>query len=325
MTIFLLSNFRGWILEGIIKDAALVEKSKLRLLYVPLQRRHYLNLPSILKYVFLRRFAGRALFVNQLTFYHMYLGGILNYSLAETKVFFTHLNDSELAIEQQVALLNKCSQVLVMNLQVKEFLISSGVLRAKVSVIYGGVDRFKFFPQASAVSQVESNPYVLIAGDCKDRKNPHLISEVISDMSNQRFFIHGRYWENFFLNTRGFIPENVTIQEFKFSAHPAIMRNASAYLSLSKLEGGPYPVIEALASGTPVVVTDTGWNTEFVNEFNGRVLPLDVPVRDVTKSIREVVQLKEIVKHNDLLDMKLTMEELAHHLFYFSDKSEKSD
>jgi glycosyltransferase involved in cell wall biosynthesis len=308
-----------------IKDAALVGKSKLRLLYVPLDRRDYLNFFNIFRYVFLRRFATRTLFVNQLTFYQMYLRGGLNHCLAETKVFFTHLNESHLAVEQQVELLNKCSQVLVMNLKIKEFLIGCGVLRSKVCVIYGGIDRSKFFPQADGVSQVESNPYVLIAGDCKDRKNPHLISEVISEMPNQRFLIHGRYWEEFFLKTKRFIPENVIIKEFDFTAHPTIMRNASAYLSLSKLEGGPYPVIEALASGTPVVVTDAGWNTEFVNEFNGRVLPLDVQVKDVIRSISEVVQLKGIVKHTDLLDMQLSMEELAHHLFHFSDIGGKYD
>ena len=94
------------------------------------------------------------------------------------------------------------------------------------------------------------------------------------------------------------------------------MRNASVYLSLSKLEGGPYSTVEAMASGTPVVVTSTGWNPEIVNNSNGILLPLEVNVSQVVSAIETTIRLKEKVRGFDLIEGKFSWEQLGRSIYF---------
>lgn len=58
------------------------------------------------------------------------------------------------------------------------------------------------------------------------------------------------------------------------SAVPGFLRAADAYVQFSTYEGLPHTVIEALAAGTPVVVSDIGGNLEVITpDENGLVVP----------------------------------------------------
>jgi len=43
------------------------------------------------------------------------------------------------------------------------------------------------------------------------------------------------------------------------------MRDASVFLSNSWFVGGPFPVLEALASGMPALATNTGFALDLIN------------------------------------------------------------
>ena len=94
------------------------------------------------------------------------------------------------------------------------------------------------------------------------------------------------------------------------------MQEASAYLSLSKLEGGPYTTIEALASGTPCVVTSTGWNPEIINKSNGILLPLEPTTAQIIAAIDQAILMKEKVRHLDLLEGKFSWEQLGRSIYF---------
>ena len=103
--------------------------------------------------------------------------------------------------------------------------------------------------------------------------------------------------------------------DFDFKNHPRAMRMASTVLTLSLIEGGPYPVLEALASGTPVVATPTGWNKEIVNNSNGRIVSFEENIQQIGEMLRECVTLKEAVMHTDLLYGNFTWQQFAKLLY----------
>jgi glycosyltransferase involved in cell wall biosynthesis len=90
--------------------------------------------------------------------------------------------------------------------------------------------------------------------------------------------------------------------DFDLKKQPQLIRQASTYVSLALIEGGPYPVLESLASGTPVVATNTGFCAEFVNDSNGRLLPNQPNLKLIHNSIRDAIGMKENVWWKDLLD-----------------------
>jgi glycosyltransferase involved in cell wall biosynthesis len=96
---------------------------------------------------------------------------------------------------------------------------------------------------------------------------------------------------------------------------PHLIRQASLYVSLALIEGGPYPVLEALASGTPVVATDTGFCAEFVNAANGILLPNSPELESVIPAIRQALNLKGMVWDQELLFGKWQWKDLGSVIF----------
>jgi glycosyltransferase involved in cell wall biosynthesis len=152
--------------------------------------------------------------------------------------------------------------------------------------------------------------YVLIVGECKPRKNPELISQVIIDNPQIEFVIHGNGWEKYLLLPHRNL-QNLVIIPFSLKKNPELLREATLLLSLSKLEGGPIPVLEALASGTPVLATDTGFSRDVINETNGRVLPVDADVNLISEHLNSLLNLKSKLWNRDLLDGNYTWANLG--------------
>ena len=93
------------------------------------------------------------------------------------------------------------------------------------------------------------------------------------------------------------------------------MRNAGCYLSLASLEGGPYPTLEALSSGTPVVGTDTGWNKDLITEGKGFVVNFPIEIQLVEQNVLECLKLKNKVSNLDLLPLDYSWRVVGEVLF----------
>lgn len=72
----------------------------------------------------------------------------------------------------------------------------------------------------------------------------------------------------------------------------ALMKRANVFVSVSHFEGRPNAVIEAMACGCPLVVSDIPAHREFLNERSSLLVnPLDV--RAIARGIREVLEAPE--------------------------------
>jgi glycosyltransferase involved in cell wall biosynthesis len=188
----------------------------------------------------------------------------------------------------------------------EEFLIGLGVSEETIALAPGAVDREIYAPVNSFPDKV----FVLFSGNFKYRKNPELIAKVIAKMSDIDFVIHGLHWETFPEDSLNGLT-NVRKIDFDLRIQPELMRQASLYVSLSFVEGGPYTILEALASGTPVIATDTGFAAEFITSSKGHLLPNPPDLDSVERSIRNGLNLKAEVWDKDLLDGKWKWEDLG--------------
>ena len=227
-------------------------------------------------------------------------GGSLDNSVWQfrnSRVLVTHLAKEEYDTKL-VTNLRGFDKLLCYNSEVAAYLLKIGFNHSRVQVIGGGVDRRVFFPQDKEKVYLPSNAYTLICGDVKPRKRPELIFEVVRSLPELSFVFHGVDWRQHCpkdLRQRS----NLRFHDFRMKNQPELMRNANLYLNLSENEGGPFSTLEALVSGTPVVVTKTGWNSEYVSEKNGHVLTTDSSVGEIVWAIKQAINLKEKIRNDD--------------------------
>jgi glycosyltransferase involved in cell wall biosynthesis len=308
----MMSEYKGWILEATVKESALACSQPINLVFIPNRKKSYLRIKDLLKFFQNRKPQGNCLFVNQNTYFKVVKDSLINIDPERVNVFYTHYSENDFTRIEQSRILSKCNKIFTYNSFDKIQLIELGISEKKIEVVYGGINRGIYFPQITK----KTEDYVLITGDCKERKCPSLVFEVISEMQNVNFIIHGRGWDSYCKRFNISKFANLKIIDFNFKKNPELMRNASVYLSLSKLEGGPYTTVEAMASGTPVVVTSTGWNPEIVNNSNGILLPLEVNVSQVVSAIETTIRLKEKVRGFDLIEGKFSWEQLGRSIYF---------
>lgn len=222
------------------------------------------------------------------------------------RVFFTHLVEESALSQNQIKCLNSLEKIFTMNRLSKQILEAVGV-KTSISVVYGAVDQTLFNPYHSDIS----NKYVLISCVCAPRKNPEGLINFIESNPKTKFIIHGNNWSKY----KKLRFENLEILNFSYQKQPKLMRDASAFMSYSWFEGGPFPVLEALASGTPVLATRTGFAPDLVDISNGRIIESGDSLFTIQTKLKECMELKELVKSKNLLAVNLTWELLANSLY----------
>ena len=292
-----ISNWhRKWIIGGIFREAAEACSIEASWQVYPNSKRDFLN-PEVWKTKLNPQLGNLNVYTHQDTYFSNFEANPEHVKASRNRVFITHLNDGHYFNEFQIEALQYCDRLLVQNIGMESLLISLGISKLKIVRAPGAVNRNCYKPS----EHMPESQYVLFSGDFKYRKNPELVARVITSMPDINFIVHGKNWEIFPPEFLRGLP-NLRRIDFDLKKQPLLIRQASAYVSLALIEGGPYPVLEALASGTPVVATDTGFCAEFINETNGRLLPNPAELRPVTSAIREAIVMKESIWRKDLLN-----------------------
>jgi glycosyltransferase involved in cell wall biosynthesis len=311
MNVILSSSYKGWVLDGVVRDAKPFTNKKIRVFYFPSSRSKEPFKYLFFKYWRARQIQENDLVINQKTLQFLVRTKVLpKLKVSSLICHYTHDSENDLRKSGTLESLLQVKKILVLNKKDDLFLQELGVPKPRIAVIYGAIDRKMYFP----LPQIPENKFILITGDAKERKNPEKIYKVIQLNPELNFKICGRYWSEY-LKKKGDIWPNVQIVPFSLELNARLMREASTYLTLSFHEGGPYPVLEALASGTPVVATPVGWVEEIVNKENGRIVAPDATVEEISAAIRVALEMKSITYMKDLLHGKFTWQTQAAFLF----------
>jgi glycosyltransferase involved in cell wall biosynthesis len=296
-------GMKGWIMGGIAREAPKSLSLQNRTVYLPTRYFHkFLFHPLYLRFIIGNN-------TNILFLHHRIL---LKYyeqvDLPRVRVFITHVDENEPLGPVELGILASVGRIIFQNSALLDWGVSRGIPRQSCLVAHGAISKDVFYP----ASDICSLGYVLITGDCKSRKRPELIREVINFCKDIQFIIHGNGWRSFF---DGEEPFNLKILDFDLRNQPQLMREAHALLSLALNEGGPFPVLEALASGTPVLATDTGFCKEVIREGSGFVLDVSSSLVEIKVGIEKTMALKKKVYSRNLLPDGHSWEEFAERIY----------
>jgi glycosyltransferase involved in cell wall biosynthesis len=171
---------------------------------------------------------------------------------------------------------------------------------SKVHTIHNGVDGKRFFPgkQGQEVMKkygLESGDYFLTVGRLEPRKNHANLLRAWAKLAKPRPKLvvvgqpHFGYQEIFAQRQALDLSEDVSILENISDAElPAFYRNAKAFIFSSWAEGFGMPVLEAMASGIPVICSKTTALTEICGDAALLVPPENV--QQFSEAIHELDQ-----------------------------------
>lgn len=309
------SSYRGWILEGIIRESSAAVGIRPRIVWIPSKKSDMLKFTNIVSLLQFLTISKSVLVVNQKLYLRLRkIPGI--WFLAKlgkcVDIYFTHEADiSELVLYCNAD--EDLRSVITFNSEDSARLKKCLSPRIQIKASYGAVDRSIYWP--NLYQKVENKKFVLIAGVMNQRKNPDIIKRIIESNTDIEFVIHGDNWNRLWAD-EGRSPSNLQIIKFELAKHPILIREASCLLSISNLEGGPYPTLESLASGTPVVASRTGWNSELVTSKNGVLLQAEFLESDVRSAIFTAFKIKSRFGEADLLPQEYNWERVGRSLFY---------
>ena len=160
-----------------------------------------------------------------------------------------------------------------------------GTSRDHIRVIPNGIDHSVFFPKPSSERQNKTTRIVCV-GNLRHVKGHDIILRAFNILSARNF--------DFELSLVGGETEaaysrkiDQMIQDLNLSKRvqrlgslgqhqiAVLLRHSDLFVLASRREGCCNAILEALASGTPVVATDVGDNSKYVNQGNGTLVPND--------------------------------------------------
>ncbi|HYN76469.1 MAG TPA: glycosyltransferase family 4 protein [Lamprocystis sp. (in: g-proteobacteria)] len=267
-----LASARGWILDGICKDLLRHYPAPARICYLEEGQR----LPPASAYFFIHYFIAMVALAHD-----------PNVWRARRLVWYTHPSDELIpAPESEIRYaLNSMNRVICTNRRDEGQLIARGVSAQRVTTLLGAADPDLF----------QSGPRPGTGGVCLSsayypRKNPELIAAVVRAMPDLRFVLLGKDWEHWdgFAALRAC--PNFEYLTLPYRDYPAQYRRLDCYLSASRLEGGPIPLIETMMCNLVPVVSDTGFARDLVRHGeNGYLFPVDARPEQVAALIRQAL------------------------------------
>jgi glycosyltransferase involved in cell wall biosynthesis len=200
----------------------------------------------------------------------------------------------------------------------------------KITVIHSAVD--EKFEKPTSADEVEKakkkynlpKDYLLHIGTLEPRKNLGFLIEafarVISDEKNENLNLvitgkKGWYFEGLFEKVRQLNLEKRVI----FTGYideldkPAIYKGAKIFTFPSLYEGFGLPPLEAMASGVPIISSNTSSMPEVIGEAGVLISPHDLAswVRAISKLNTDEVARRELIEKNKIQIKKFSWEKTA--------------
>ena len=224
--------------------------------------------------------------------------------------------DVKIHISQFLKTVPLLTTIIVSSSIVKKRLITWGVPAKKISLIPIGVNNAHFVPTKISKKNEIRKQYgikkktIVIGSFQKDGigwgngelpkliKGPDIFVQVIKQLKEQGFdvliFLTGP--------ARGYIKKELSKNEINyihkfFKNQNDLLKCYHAldlYLITSREEGGPMGLMEAMASGVPVVSTPVGMSVDLIqNNFTGKISK-DFKVKSISKLISELIENRKV-------------------------------
>ena len=217
--------------------------------------------------------------------------------------------------DTQMSFLNVSDAVMTVSQQWYQHLMVLGVAEERLGLVPFGVDLDKFYPgndndrvELREKLHIEKNDFVIgfIASQWSNRggrKGVNCFLEATRKIHQKSkhivTLIVGPGWKNFVTKLRNegirciYIPYQIDHGEIA-----KLYRVLDVFWVTSRIEGGPVPLLEAMASGIPCISTPVGASLDLlVHDENGFIVPFDSPERfvELTLHLNETQALRQRV------------------------------
>jgi len=275
----------GWILDGICKEIDKYYQGKTKFVYSTD------SLPYAKAYFFAHYSLVRPAFIK-----NPHIIG------SKKLVWYTHLRDMGYSNDELIYFLNKSTKVLATNSSNEKLLLSMGLKPHKIVTLLGGAN-----PDLFTTIKYKSNKKRKCIGFClgfrghehyRERKNYDLIIDLVKKLQSKfDVLIVGKDWQEYER-----FPEIAALPHFRYvevpySEYPQLYQQMDIFVSASKLEGGPIPLIEAMMCNVFPVVSNTGFAPDIIRHGeNGFLFDVDASVETIYKLIQQAMKMNVNVR-----------------------------
>jgi glycosyltransferase involved in cell wall biosynthesis len=269
-------NARGWILDAICREIGSRQPASWMVFYHPEPSAEARNL-FFSHYLLLENYLERQ---------------PEKVESARTFVWYTHpREDSPKTIAKQLLAFERVTKVIFACESNRQMWLARGLAEEKTAVVLGAADRglFRFHERGDGAVGLSSSFY--------ERKNPDCLLELIKLLPHRRFVLLGRKWNQYARFEEMRAQPNFTYLRSPYRDYPAIYATFDVFLSMSSLEGGPIPLIEAMMSNAVPVASRTGFAPDLIRHGeNGFIFDLDAPVQKIAELIEAAFRLEGDVR-----------------------------
>ncbi|HTR15952.1 MAG TPA: glycosyltransferase family 4 protein [Acetobacteraceae bacterium] len=173
--------------------------------------------------------------------------------------------------------LRRSRRIVAVSAQVRQELLRAGVPGERIHVIINGVDTEEFHPGLAEPARFglpDAVPLALFAGDLKSpRKNLETVLRALSEVPDLHLAVAGRTDGSSYPAVARSMSLQDRVHFIGFCREmPALMRAADIFVFPSRYEACSLVLLEAMASGLPVVTVSTAGGAELVTPDAGTVL-----------------------------------------------------
>jgi glycosyltransferase involved in cell wall biosynthesis len=155
-------------------------------------------------------------------------------------------------------MVNRAERIVTVSQFTKERIVELlGADPDQIFVVGNGIGKAYFEPNLKAVLPV-SEPYVLVVGGLTQRKNGSAVfavAQALEQMDSQIKIVVAGRCPTVYANEASHHPNIRLLGYVDEDILPAMMARSVALLFLSRYEGFGMPAVEAMAAGTPVIVS----------------------------------------------------------------------
>ncbi len=270
---------KGWILDAICHE---IEA------YFPGTTRHYYSTELLPP--------AKAYFFSHYSLYPTSLKSTPQIADSKVLIWYTHPKTLSISEQSLINVLNQASTVICTCFRYEKLLHSQGLNPDKTTVVLGGADPKLFKPHS------RKNGAVGFCTAYYPRKDPDRILNIVKSMPHRSFILLGKRWNEYEQFEVLKSLENFTYVEAAYQDYPKHYVQMDVFVSASKLEGGPIPLIEAMMCNVFPVASNTGFSTDIIRHGeNGFIFDVDASVEEICDRIDQAftmtTDVHETVKH----------------------------
>lgn len=265
-------NNRGWILDGICREIGSRQPDSWHVAYLPPElppaRNYWFSHHSL----FLRYFRAEP------------------QRLAEARIFvwYTHpRNETPQSIAESLEAFEHTTQVIFTCAANRALWLKRGLSPERARVVLGGADPELF------LGHERGQGVVGLSSSFYERKNPDRLLELMRLLPHRRFHLIGRKWEQYALFEAMKALPNFSYLTVPYQQYPEQYREFDVFLSMSTLEGGPIPLLEAMMCNAVPVASNTGFAPDLIRHGeNGFLFDIDAPASTIAWQLEAAFQLE---------------------------------